>query len=296
MDRLIAIRVFADVAQTGSFTSSADRLEMSRAMVTRYVAQMEQWLGARLLQRTTRRVTLTHAGEQCLRRCLQMLELVQEAEEEVAPDDGELREQLRLTSAISFSHAYLAPVIADFLKLHPRLKIDLDVDDRAVNLVEARVDLAIRITNEPDPGLVTRLLGQCESVLAAAPVYLDEHGMPQHPSELARHQCLGYSNFGKSVWKLTNVGDTQQVDVKTRFTTNEATVLMQAAIAGAGIALLPTYLANTRLANQELRQVLPTWQPPTLSIYALYTSRRRLAPAVRALLDYLIERFAQPLW
>ena len=296
MDRLTAMRVFTDVAQSGSFTASADRLDMSRAMVTRYVAELEQWLGARLLQRTTRRVTLTDPGEQCLRRCLQILAQIEEVENEITPTDGTPRGQLRLTSSMSFGHAHLAAAISDFLKLHPQLKIDLDVSDHALNLVEARIDLAIRISSAPDPALIARPLAQCRSVLVASPLYLATHGWPQQPDELTHHQCLGYANFGRSEWQLTRGKENQTIRVATRFTANEATVLLHGAMAGAGIALQPLYLANALIAEGRLQTVLPEWQPPPLTLYALYTSRRQLSPALRTLLDFLVARFAKTPW
>lgn len=296
MDRLTAMQVFADVAASGSFTASAERLGMSRAMVTRYVAEMEQWLGARLLQRTTRRVTLTDAGEQALRRCLQMLALAEETEDEVAPPDGTLRGQLRLTSSMSFGHAHLAAAISDFLALHPQLKIDLNVGDAALNLVEARIDLAIRISSEPDPALIARPLASCQSVLVASPAYLAAQGWPQQPADLARHRCLGYANFGRSTWRFGRDGEWQSVSVPTRFTANEATVLLHAALAGGGIALQPTYLAAPLLASGQLQAVLAEWAVPQMTIYALYASRRHLSPAVRALLDFLLARFAGAPW
>ena len=296
MDRVTAMRVFADVAASGSFSASAERLEMSRAMVTRYVAEMEQWLGARLLQRTTRRVTLTDAGEQALRRCLQMLALVAEVEDEVAPADGGLRGQLRLTSSMSFGHAHLAAAISDFLAQHPQLKIDLNVGDAALNLVEARIDLAIRISSEPDPALIARPLAVCDSVLVASPGYLATAGTPQTPAELAGHRCLGHSNVGRSSWRLARGEVQETVQVGTRFTANDATVLLHAAMAGGGISLQPTYLASSLLRDGRLQQVLPDWQPPAMTIYALYPSRRRLSPAVRALLDFLVEWFAAVRW
>lgn len=296
MDRVTAMRVFADVAASGSFSASAERLEMSRAMVTRYVAEMEQWLGVRLLQRTTRRVTLTDAGEQALRRCLQLLALVAEVEDEVAPADGGLRGQLRLTSSMSFGHAHLAAAIADFLARHPQLKIDLNVGDAALNLVEARIDLAIRISSEPDPALIARPLAICDSVLVASPGYLAAAGTPQTPAELAGHRCLGHSNVGRSSWRLLRGGQSETVNVPTRFTANDATVLLHAALADGGISLQPTYLAAPLLQDGRLLQVLPDWQPPAMTIYALYPSRRHLSPAVRALLDFLVQRFAAPPW
>lgn len=296
MDRLTAMQAFVEVARSGSFTATADRLSMSRAMVTRHVAEMEKWMGMRLLQRTTRSVTLTDAGEQCLRRCLQVLALVEEVEDEIRPLDGKLRGQLRLTSSMSFGHAQLASAISDFLALHPALKIDLDVGDKALNLVESRIDLALRISNEPDPALIARPLAPCDSVLVASPALLAERGAPPHPRALADYPCLGYANYGRSSWQFSR-GETQEtVEVTTRFTANEATVLMQAAVAGGGIALQPTYLVGPLLADGRLVTILPDWQPPRLTIYALYPSRRHLSPGVRALLDFLIERFAALRW
>ncbi|MDC7700059.1 LysR family transcriptional regulator [Vogesella indigofera] len=296
MDRVTAMRVFADVAASGSFSASAERLQMSRAMVTRYVAEMEQWLGARLLQRTTRRVTLTDAGEQALRRCLQMLALVAEVEDEVAPADAGLRGQLRLTSSMSFGHAHLAAALADFLAQHPQLKIDLNVGDATLNLVEARIDLAIRISSEPDPALIARPLAVCDSVLVASPGYLASAGTPQTPAELAGHRCLGHSNVGRSSWRFQRAAQTDTVNVATHFTANDATVLLYAALAGGGISLQPSYLANRLLHSGELLAVLPEWQPPAMTIYALYPSRRHLSPAVRALLDFLVARFTTLRW
>lgn len=296
MDRFNAMQVFVKVAQSGSFTATADRLEMSRAMVSRHVAELERWLGARLLQRTTRKVTLTDAGEQCLRRCLQVLALVEEVEDEISPQDGVLRGQLRVTSSMSFGHAQLAAALSEFLERHPALKIDLDVGDRALNLVESRIDLAIRISSEPDPALIARPLAPCDSVLVASPAFLAERGTPGHPAELADYPCMGYANFGRSTWQFTRGDEREAVNVATRLTANEVTVLMQAACAGGGIALQPTYLVAPLIAEGRLFRVLPEWTPPRMTIYALYPSRRQLPAAVRALLDFLVERFATLRW
>ncbi|AOW13943.1 LysR family transcriptional regulator [Hydrogenophaga crassostreae] len=296
MDRLTAMRVFTEVATGGSFRAASDKLDMSRAMVTRYVAEMENWLQARLLQRTTRRVTLTDAGEQALRRCQQMLELATLVEEETDSGGDTLRGQLRLTTSMSFGHAHLAAAIADFLALHPQLKVDMQVGDGALNLVEARIDLAIRISSEPDPLLIGRPLAVCESVLVASPSYLDRYGVPAAPGDLTAHQCLSYANFGKSTWKLSRGKENVSVGVPSRLSANEATVLLHAALSGGGIALQPTYLANAHLARGELLAVLPEWRPPALKVYALYMSRQHLPANVRALLDFLVERFKTVPW
>ena len=297
MDRLTAMRVFVEVATSGSFSATADRLDMSRAMVTRYVGEMEQWLQARLLQRTTRSVTLTDAGEACLRRCQQMLALVEDIEEETtATGEGELRGQLRLTCSVSFAYAQLGAAIADFLAQHPLLKIDLDASEGALNLVERRIDLAIRISSGPDPMLIARPLARCDSVLVASPAYLARHGVPALPADLEHHRCLSYANFGKSVWELARGGETERVAVSSHFSANEATTLLRAALAGGGIALQPTYLANPHIASGELAAVLPDWGLPVMAINALYTSRRHQSPAVRALLDFLVGRFQGAPW
>jgi DNA-binding transcriptional LysR family regulator len=296
MDRLTAMQVFVEVAGSGSFSATADKLDMSRAMVTRYVSELERWLGARLLQRTTRSVTLTDAGENCLRRCQQMLALVDDVQDETRSQDGSLRGQLRITCSVSFAHAQLAAAVTDFLKLHPQLKIDLHASEDALNLVESRIDLAIRISAEPAPGLIGRTLATCTSVLVASPDYLAAHSTPNQPADLAQHRCLSFANFGKSVWTLRRGGDVNEVRVSSHFSANEATALLQAALAGGGVALQPTYLANPHLASGRLQVVLPDWQPPDMGIHALYPSRKHLSPGVRALLDFLAARFAQAPW
>jgi len=296
MDRLTAMQVFADVAQSGSFTATADKLDMSRAMVTRYIAQMENWLGVRLLHRTTRRVTLTDAGEQALRRSLQMLALAQDVQDETARQDGELRGQLRLTTSLSFGYAQLAAAVTDFLALHPQLKIDLNVGDATLNLIEARIDLAIRITSEPDPMLIGRPLARCDSLLVASPAYLAIHDTPRAPDELRHHRCLAYANFGRSTWRLSRGVEQVDVAVMTPLSSNDALVLSQAALADGGVAMLPTYLANPYLRSGALQVILPDWRVPELTIYALYPSRRQRLPSVRMLLDFLAQRFERQPW
>ena len=296
MDRLTAMKVFVEVAACGSFSATADKLDMSRAMVTRYVNELEQWLNARLLQRTTRSVTLTDAGESCLRRSQQMLALMENVEEETSSQDGVLSGQLRITCSVSLAYAQIAAAIVDFLKLHPQLKIDLNASEGALNLVEARIDLAIRISAEPDPLLIGRVLAPCASVLVASPAYLAAHGVLKLPSDLATHRCLSYANFGKSVWVLQRGDEVSRVSVTSHFSANEATALMRAALAGGGIALQPTYLANPHLADGTLQLVLPDWKLPDMAIYALYPSRKHLSPAVRALMDFLVARFTAMPW
>ncbi|MGC0150981.1 LysR family transcriptional regulator [Chromobacterium vaccinii] len=294
MDRLTAMQVFAEVAQLGSFTAAGDKLDMSRPMVTRYVDELEQWLGARLLQRSTRKVTLTDAGLTCLARCQQMLELAAEVRADASQRDGQVRGLLRVAASTSFGLAVLGGVIAEFGELHPQLRVDLQLGDRTVNLIEERIDLAIRITNEPDPGLVGRRLCDCLSLLVASPSYLARHGTPQEPQELERHRCLSYSNFGRSEWRLRRGEQESRVRVAGNISANEASALLSAALAGAGVSLQPSYLAAPHVRRGELVALLPEWQPAVLGIHALYPSRRLLPLALRSLLDFLVEKFGGP--
>lgn len=296
MDRLTAMQVFVEVASSGSFSAAAEKLDMSRAMVTRYVSELERWLDARLLQRTTRSVTLTDAGENCLRRSQQMLALMENVEEETSGHDGAMRGQLRVTCSVSFSYAQLAAAIVDFMKLYPQLKIDLNASEGALNLVEARIDLAIRISAAPDPTLIGRKLAPCTSVLVASPAYLAANGTPQVPADLNTHRCLSYANFGKSLWQLSRGDERVQVSLGSYFSANEATALLRATLAGGGVALQPTYLANPHLLDGSLQALLPDWKLPEMAVYALYPSRKHLSPAVRALMDFLVARFASEPW
>ncbi|MEO8058692.1 MAG: substrate binding domain-containing protein, partial [Burkholderiales bacterium] len=202
----------------------------------------------------------------------------------------------RITCSMSFAYAQMAAAVVEFLKQHPQLKIDLNASEGALNLVEARIDLAIRISAEPDLALIGRVLAPCASALVASPAYLASEGVPQSPADLAAHRCLTYANFGKSEWMLRRGSEHVRVGVSSHFSANEATALLRATLAGGGLALQPTYLANPHLADGSLQRVLPDWDPPEMSIYALYTSRRHLSPAVRALLDFLVERFAEMPW
>lgn len=291
------MKVFAEVARCGSFTAAAEQLDMSRVMVTRHVAALETWLETRLLQRSTRRISLTEAGEVFLTQSRQMLELSADMLERSGERDRAPRGQLRVTTSMSFGMAHLAAAIAEYLALYPAVSVDLLMVDRAVNLIEDRVDLAVRISGELDPNLVARRIAPCRSVVCASPAYVARHAAPQRPADLARHNCLTYSRFGKGEWRFRAGGEEISVPVGGNLSANEATVLTQAARAGAGIALQPTYLVGPLIRSGELLHLLPDWQPPDLTIWGVYLSRQHVPATLRTLLDFLVERFAgQPHW
>ena len=300
MDRLQAMQVFVTTVEAGSLSGAADRLGLSRPVVTRYLAELEAWAGARLLHRSTRRLGLTTAGEAVLPACRQVLSLAQGMQAQAAPADGAapLTGQLRLTASNSVGQVQLAPALADFVARHPGVSVDLQMQDRAVNLVQERIDLAIRIAVELDPNLIARRLCDCHSVVCAAPAYLAARGWPDRPEALAAHNCLTHSYFGQSVWQFTDAqGQPTSVAVRGNLTANDAMALLRAAECGAGVARLPTILARPALASGALLPVLPGWTPQIAGVWAVYTSRRHMLPALRALLDFLVERFTtEPAW
>ncbi|MBP7453123.1 MAG: LysR family transcriptional regulator [Ottowia sp.] len=295
MDRLQAMQVFVATVEGGSLSAAADRLDMSRPVVTRHIAQLEAWTGARLLHRSTRRLSLTTAGEAVLPTCRQMLALAQDLQTQLQPADqaAQLSGQLRLTTSNSVGQMQLAPALAAFVARHPGVSVDLLMQDRAVNLVEERIDLAIRIATELDPNLIARRLCDCHSVICASPAYLATHGQPERPEALDTRNCLTHSYFGKSVWQFTDAqGGPLSVAVSGNLTANDAMALMRAAEAGAGIARLPTVLTGEALAAGTLVPLLTDWTPEVAGVFAVYNSRRNMLPALRALLDFLVERFA----
>lgn len=297
MDRLTAMQVFSEVAQRGSFTAAADHLGMTRMMVTRYVTDLELWLGTRLLQRSTRRISLTASGESCLARCRHMLELSAEMQEGFDQRDRPPKGQLRITASMSFGITHLAAAISDYLARYPEVSIDMLMVDRSVNLIEDRVDLAVRISGELDPGLVARRIAPCRSVVCASPGYIERHGMPKSPEELSRHNCLTYSNFGKGEWRFARGKEQVNVPVSGNLSANEATFLMSATLAGTGVALQPTYLAGPLIQSGQLLKLLPAWHPPELTIWGVYVSRKHLPASLRTMLDFLVERFrGKPSW
>jgi DNA-binding transcriptional LysR family regulator len=301
MDRLQSMRVFVEVVERGSLTAAAEALDISRAMATRHLEALEQWLGARLLQRSTRRLSLTDAGLEALPRCRQMVELAEEAREVAGARHQSVSGLLRVTASMSFAQQHLAPAVAVFLQQHPQTRIELLASEHAANLVEERIDLALRITNQLDPSLIARRLSACRSVVCAAPAYLAQHPAPQEPAELTGHACVGHARFGSDEWRLRRVGGEEEERVSLpppRLLANEATVLLQAVLAGAGIGLLPTYLAGPLLARGALVRLLPDWEPEELGIHAVYTSRRHQPLLLRTFVDFLAERFdaQRPYW
>ncbi len=291
------MRVFVTVVDLGSQSAAADHLDLSRPVVSRYLAELEDWVGARLMHRTTRKLSLTAAGNETLPRCRQMLELSADLQAAVSAPDEAPRGLLRISVSTSFGLSQLANAMAEYVKRYPGVNVDLQMIDRTVNLVDERIDLAIRASNELDPNLIARRLTVCRSVICASPAYLREHPAPQRVEELSRHNCLTHSYFGKSLWHFEQDGEQVSVPVQGNISANEAGTLMQAVIAGAGISMLPTYQAGLFIKRGELVRLLPEAEPMPMDMYAVYASRKHMPTTLRSMLDFLVERFPEvPLW
>ncbi|MBK5007587.1 LysR family transcriptional regulator [Pseudomonas sp. S60] len=297
MDRLTAMRVFVTVVDLGSQSAAADHLQLSRPVVSRYLAELEAWVGARLMQRTTRKLSLTAAGEEVLPRCRQMLAMATDLQSAVQQPDDAPRGALRISVSTSFGQAQLADAVADYVRRYPGVNVELQMLDRTVNLVDERIDLAIRTSNDLDPNLIARRLSVCRSVICAAPSYLSEHGAPQRVEDLTRHNCLTHAYFGHGLWHFEVGGQQVAIPVSGNISANEAMTLQKATLAGAGIAMLPTYQAADALRNGQLIRLVPKAKPRELSLNAVYTSRKHMPATLRSMLDFLAQRFKdEPAW
>ncbi len=291
MDRLTATRVFVTVVEHGSLTQAADRLDMSTAMVSRYVAALESWLGARLLHRTTRRISLTEAGQAALPGCRQLLDLAEDVKHQAGEISRVPSGRLRITSSASFAEAQVAPALVQFQRKHPQVGISLIVADRSVDLAAERIDLAVRITNSLDPTMIARPLALCRSVLCAAPAYLRLHGEPRTAQALQSHQCLTHAIVGAAQFRFRRRKHLVELPVTDRLSTNDTGVLRRAVLEGGGIGILPTYLVGDDLKRRRLVRVLPALEPETLGIHAIFLSRQHQPLALRLLVDFLVEQF-----
>lgn len=287
MDRLKAAAVFQETVARGSISAAAAHLDMSRAMASRYVSQMEEWAGTRLLHRTTRKLSLTAAGEELLPVCRQMLALSEDVQTLGTNTEGTAKGLIRVTSSSIFAEYCLTDALLAFLKQNPAVTIDLQIVDRTTNLAEEGIDLAIRVTRALDPGVIARNLGEVRSVICASPGYLAAHGTPAHVRDLGAHNCVTYAYYGRSNWQFRDDGANIVVPVSGNFSTNEASVVMRAALGGSAIAMLPEFAAAQAIADGRLQRLLPQFEVESLSAFAVYLSRQRMPVALRALIDFL---------
>jgi DNA-binding transcriptional LysR family regulator len=302
MDRFEAMNVFCKVVELGSFAAAAERLNISTSAASRMIAQLESTLQARLLNRTTRRISLTEDGRGYYERCLQLLSDLEEAEESVGSASVELRGTLRLTAPISFGAWHLAPAIADFARLHPQVKFDISLSDQQTDLVEEGLDLAIRVGALGSQNLVARPIGKARMMLCAAQDYLNAHGIPQKPDDLINHQCLTYAYASDNhLWRFADPNEQDgKRDGKGPITvrvgggvhSNNGLLLRELAAQGMGLTMAPDFILKVAVDEGRLVEVMTEWSPAPLTIYAAYPSRKHLSAKVRGFAAFLQEWLA----
>jgi DNA-binding transcriptional LysR family regulator len=299
MNSLTEVSIFVKVVELSSFTAAAEALETSQPVVSKAVTRLEEKLGVRLLNRTTRRLSLTEAGAELYRRSVRALAEIEDAELEIARFQTEPRGTLRVSAPMSFSILHLGSLLPSFIARYPGVSVELQLDDRQVDLVEEGYDVAIRVGRLQDSNLVARRLTPCRQVLCASPSYLAKHGAPERPEDLLEHSCIIYSLLSTPrEWRFTDAaGETHVVPVNGALQSNNGLVNRAAAIAGAGIVLLPAFYIGEELHAGQLKAVLSDFKPIDLAIYALYPERRNLTPKVRAFVDFLATKFGdETLW
>ncbi|MFP2903652.1 LysR family transcriptional regulator [Pyxidicoccus sp. 3LFB2] len=282
--------VFAKVVQAGSFTAAARALRMPKSTVSRKVSELEERIGAQLLQRTTRQLRLTDVGQAYYEHCARIVTEAEEAELAVTRMQSAPHGLLRVTTPLTFS--FLGPLVGEFLKRYPEVQVEMLCTDRSVALMEEGFDLAIRAGKLADSTLIARRLGSIERIVVAAPSYLEVHGTPRTPRELEKHDCLIFGpNITGVVWTLHSGGKSVEVPVRARMAVNEPDMLRALSVAGAGIALSPDIHYTEDIAAGKLRRILPEWSSTGTPVNAVYPGTRHHVPRVMAFVDFLRERW-----
>ena len=288
------LRIYAKVVQTGSFTRAANALHTHKAHLSRVIAQLERELGARLLQRTTRSLSLTEVGREFHERALGILGAVDNARVAVQQAQGEPRGTLRLTCGVEFGMLAVNGWINRYLAQYPQMKVDAEITGRIVDVVHEGFDLAIRVGALPDSTLAARRLGALRYAVYASPEYLKRQGTPRAPGDLASHDLLVFSNSAtRSGWHLVGKGASQRVTVQPRFRATNSFAVRDAAADGLGVAVLPRMIGDPLVAQGRLRVVLKGWSTPEVSVNAVFASARYMAPKVRAFVDLASESFGR---
>jgi len=297
LNKLREIECFIAVAELGSFVKAAEALGISKAAVSRTVLELEARLGSRLMQRTTRRLSLTEAGILYLERCKQIVAALEEADDLLSAGSAKATGLLRINAPLTFGVLHLAPLWPMFLDRHPDVALDITLSDRIVDIIDEGYDMAIRIARLSDSTLVHRKLTSTSLHVCASPAYLDKHGTPAHPHELAQHETISYSyNLSKDEWPFNGPEGPVSVRVNSRLHVNNGDSCVQAALGGIGITRQPTFMIDQYLRSGQLVSILQDYTSPELGIYAVYPSRAHLPAKMRAMLDFLSEAFAQVHW
>ena len=293
MNQLEDMRLFVSVLELGSFTAAADDLGLSKQFISRRVMQLEGRLGVRLINRSTRRLDITPLGQAYYERVKRILEEVEETEQAISHQRASPQGVLRLSAPMSFGTLYLSPLLPNFLARYPDISMELELSDRTVDLLAEGYDMAIRIGSLLDSSLIARPLGVSEMVTCCSPEYLTRHKAPTAPDDLRQHPCLLYGHSKLVEWSYQNAGRTERVAVQGRYRVNNGELIRDAAIAGLGVALLPSFIVASHIQNGQLVRLLDAFQPKPLQIYALYPKHRQISLMIRVFNDYLHETLSQ---
>jgi DNA-binding transcriptional LysR family regulator len=298
MDKFQEMRAFVAVVDNSSFVRAAEAINSSKAAVSRLVADLERRLSVRLLNRTTRKLSLTDDGKLFYIRCTDLLNTLEEAESELNTRSGEAAGHLRVTAPVTFGNNLLAPLWGEFLAQHPKVSLDVALSDRTADLVEDGLDLAVRISRSPHPGFIARQLATTRMILCASPHYLQQHGTPERPADIAHHEVVSYSYWSSGdEWEfMKKDGGVETVKTRPRLHANSGDTCVASALRHHGIIMQPDFLVYDALRSGSLVRLLPDYQAVELGIYAVYASRRQLPLKLRYLIDFLVESFRTPVW
>lgn len=291
MNQLEDMRIFAEAVDAQSFTAAAEKLGLSKQFVSKRIAALEKRLGARLLVRTTRRLRVTDLGLAYHERAQRILLEVDDAEQMIASQTAVPRGTLRLSAPMTFATLHLGPLIPEFMQRHPEVSVELELNDRTVDLIGEGYDMAVRIGTLADSSLVARRIAPVELITCASPAYLGVHGTPAVPDQLGAHDCLIYGHVRRSEWAFRVAGHPRKVTVSGRMRANNGEMLCNAAIKNMGIANLPDFIVAAALADGRLVEVLGAFRPVGYTVYAVYPQHRQSSLLVRAFSDFLVERF-----
>lgn len=292
---LLGMEIFARVVQAGSFAGAARRLRLSQSVVSKHVTGIERTLGVRLLNRTTRSISLTEVGALFYERCATILDSAEEAEESARSLHSQPRGTLRISVPAAFGVLHIAPALPQLLDACPELRVEMTLGDRMVNLAAEGHDAAVLICREPPPLLVARKLAPVLRRVCAAPEYLGRHGVPECPQDLARHNCIVCApSDSEREWCFNAPEGPVRVEVRGNAVVNNENAIRQMALAGQGVALLPSYLIGEDLQKGRLRALLPDYSAPATWVHAVYLSNRQVATKVRLFVDFLLARFGDP--
>ncbi|WP_211473074.1 LysR family transcriptional regulator [Collimonas humicola] len=291
MDRLTSMAVFVRVVEKGSFAAAAEEFSLSTTMVANHVRALETHLGARLLDRTTRRHSLTEIGSVYVERCRDVLSSVQAADHVAEALRAVPRGKLRMTSPVTYGAHRLVPLIGEYMTLYPEVQVELVLNDRVVDMVEEGFEVALRSGAVDGANLIARPLRSSRMFAAASPAYLKRHGKPRHPAELAGHNCLGFMSWGKDhSWRFTQGEQLEEVPVRGSFVSNNGQALLTAALNGIGVVVQADVLLDAAIASGQLVQLLPKWSLPARPIHLVRTRDSRPTAKLRTFVDFLVER------